>query len=58
MADLAAKYCWTQAPVSHPWSAKISASPQRMKMVQNGQYWFYGWERKVDELWCVRAHPL
>ena len=44
--------------VSHPCSTKISASPQRMKMVQNHQYWFYGWERKVDSRWCVRAHSL
>ncbi|MGG3449643.1 hypothetical protein ABER98_07125, partial [Domibacillus aminovorans] len=19
---------------------------------------YYGWERKVDQLWCHRAHPL
>jgi hypothetical protein len=28
---------------------KICAAPQRMKI---GLYYFYGWERKVDELWC------
>jgi len=29
-----------------------------MKMGGIRQYCYYGWERKVDELWCHRAHPL
>ncbi|WP_436242975.1 hypothetical protein [Paenibacillus sp. LjRoot56] len=37
---------------------KISAAPQKMKMDKIRQYFYYGWVRKVDQLWYVRAHPL
>jgi hypothetical protein len=29
---------------------KTSAAPQRMKMDKTCQYFYYGWERKVDQL--------
>ena len=37
---------------------KTGNSPQRMKMAPIRLYCFYGWARKVDQLWCLEVGYL
>ncbi|MFK4389860.1 hypothetical protein ABH916_001788 [Peribacillus frigoritolerans] len=43
---------------AYPLSAKISAPPQRMKIVENRPYSLYGWLSKAMNNGANRAHSL